>query len=305
MINNATYIIIYSNYYHNIIIMMDSIVVGIPQIIFLCHLLGIDTSGIIKGNFSAETQEDLHQRIYTDISKIKRSFSHLQAVARENIKNHKKLIAHVMCMDMLSEEDEQKVEMASNTDEVFIVLAKYWSFLDFGNLEDIIEHNCGEAEQTKMQEYGKEVKEFCKKRVSEFPLDSLHSDISHVGMEELHFVLDLTNPSLKRIKDLKRVIATILGLDASKLVLVNIGGGSVVATFLTATSSAKQICSLTKQQEDALKTVQVISLKFRSRLIFGTQVKAEIQCKFNICDCCNSLQLAINKRVLIRLKGLP
>ena len=246
-------------------------------------------SGIIEGSFSAETREDLQQRIYADISKIKRSFSCLQAVTRENIKDHKKLIAHVMGMDILSKEDEQEVKRAGNTDEVFIVLAKYWSFLDFENLEDIIEHNCGEAEQIKMQEYGKEVKRFCERRVSDFPPDSLRSDISRVGLEELHFVLDITNPSLNRIKDLKRVIATILGLNASKLVLVSIGGGSVVATVLTAPSTAKQICSLTKKQEDALKEVQVISLKFRSRLIFDTRVKAEIPCKLSLLQ---SLQLA-------------
>ncbi len=211
---------------------------------------------------------------------IKRSFSHLQAIARESIKNHKKLIAHVIGMDILSKKHERKVRRACNTDEVFIVIAKYWSFLDFGNLEDIIEHNCGEGEQILMQKYGKEVKEFCQRRVSEFPPGSLRSDISHASdeMDELHFVIDLTNPSLKRIKDLKRVIATILGLNASKLVLVNIGGGSVVATILTTTSTAKQICSLSKNQEDLLKAVQIVSLKFRSTLIFDTQIKA-IPCK--------------------------
>ena len=248
------------------------------------HLLGTDTSGIIEGSFSAETREDLHQRIH-DVSTLKHKFSHLQAVARESIKDHKKLTAHVICMDILSKKHERKVRRASNTDEVFIVVGKYWSFLDFGNLKDIVENNCGEDERilTLMKNYGKEVKKFCEKRVSEFPPDSLCSDISHAsdGMDVLHFVIDLTNPSLKRIKDLKRIIATILELNASKLVLVNIGVGSVVATILTTTSTAKQICSLSKKQEDVLKALQIVSLKFRSTLIFDTQVKAN-PCKLLI-----------------------
>ena len=233
-------------------------------------------------NLSPETREDLYHSMYTDTKKIKRSFSRLQAKMRQNVTNHKRLIAHIMGMNILSEEDEQEVKKANNTDDVFIVLAKYWSFLDFENLEDIIEHNCGKPEQTLMKEYSEEVKRFCERRVSEFPRDSLCSDTNHDGMKELYIVFDLTDPSLNRIKHLKFVVANILGCPASKLVLVNIGGGSVVATFLITTSLiAKLICSLTKEQEDALKAAQVISLKFQSRLIFDTQVKAETPCKLS------------------------
>ena len=184
-------------------------------------------------------------------------------------------------MDILSEEDEQRVDKANNTDEVFIVIAKYWSFLDFVNLEDIVEHSCGEAEQKMMQEYGREVKRFCEKRVSEFPCDALRSDNDHAGMEEVYIALDLTNPSLNRIKDLKYVIANILGISASKLILINIGDGSIVAIFLITTSVATKISSLTEEQRATLKAAQVISLKFQSTgLIVCTQVKTATPCKF-------------------------
>ena len=55
-------------------------------------------------------------------------------------------------------------------------------------------------------------------------------------MDKLKITLDLKNPSLRHIRDLKEIIANILGLPASKLVLYDIvGRESVVVTVVMAT----------------------------------------------------------------------
>ena len=63
---------------------------------------------------------------------------------RNNIKENtdrKALAAHVSGMYLLTEEHEKKVADASEVDEIFYILPKYWSILDFGNLDDIAKYS--------------------------------------------------------------------------------------------------------------------------------------------------------------------
>ena len=81
---------------------------------------------------------------------------------------------------------------------------------------------------------------------------------------------------------MKEVIADILGEEASKLVLQNVGSGSVVVTYLIATSVGEKLFldssgtakPLTQEQKDKLLEVNVVSLKFKEITIF----KGNAQC---------------------------
>lgn len=226
----------------------------------------------------SETHEDLLQRTRREVQIVKRRFSDLVAKVRQKIKDLDdglvKLVAHLSCMSVLTEDDEMQVLRATSVDSIFIILRSYWSFLDYENLEDIAVNVCYDDTEHEWKEYGDAVKIFCERRISEFPNDSLHNGVDHQGMEKLYIWLDLTDPSLNRIKHLKEVIANILGRKASKLILENIARGSVCVTFLIATSLGEALFekgSLTDQQKDAFRREHAISLKFKSTLIMFHQ----------------------------------
>ena len=131
-----------------------------------------------------------------------------------------------------------------------------------------------------MKEYCEEIKRFCERRVTELPTGSLGNGTDHSGMKKLTVTLNLKDPSLKHIKDLKVVIANILGCLASQLVLENIENGSVLVTFLMVASvGAKLLLTrpLTTEQKNALRKKHVISLKYESTIVFNVDTEIDIQ----------------------------
>ena len=240
------------------------------------------TSEAWKPTLSPEVEEDLRQRIHSDIKRMRDKFSKLQTMIRKNIKenaDHTDLAAHISGMYMLSEEHVTQVANASAIDKIFFILPKYWSFLDFSNLENIAETFCTpECEAKKeLDQYKRDVQQFCERRVSEFPPGSLYNGTDNEGMDKLVVVLDLKDPSVKHVQGLKEVIANILGQPASKLVLYDIGIGSIVVTFLMATSLGEKLFleatgtakTLTQKQEDQLQEIKVISLEFKETTVFS------------------------------------
>ena len=222
---------------------------------------------------SAETQVDLYQVITTDMKVMKRKFSTLLEKVWKSIDDYRGTVACLLDMAILSEEDEKQVKEAPNVNEIRIILAqKYWSFLDHENLQHIVETKCGDTEQKLMKEYSEKVKQFCERSVTELPSGFLGSDTDHTGKKKLLVRLDLKDPSLKHIKDVKVVIANILGCQASNLVLHDIENGSILVTFLVVASIGAELFetkSLTSEQEDLLRKEHVISLKFESTIFFN------------------------------------
>ena len=235
--------------------------------------IGTSSSNDPEMELSAEAKVDLQQIIQINVEKIRRRFSELQAKVRQKITDHTELAAHVISMGILSKEEKKQVKEASSTNGVWMIVAEYWSFLDYGNLQDVIQNTCSEVEQ-EMFEYSEEVKKFCERRVSEFQSDSPRGN-DHTVMEKLHITLNLSDPPLKHIKNLKIVIAKILHCKASNLILHDVGCGSIVVIFRVVPSIVHVFneMKLTRKQEDELKAVQVISLTFASSCIFSTQTE--------------------------------
>ena len=170
---------------------------------------------------------------------MKCKFAKVQSLIRNNFNrntDHRALVAHLSGMHILREEHTKTVAESSEVDQIFFILPKYWSILDFGNLIDIAETFCSHEREAKkkLEIYKGKVQQFCERRVSEFPPGSLNNGASSKrGMDKLKITLDLKNPSLRHIQDLKEIIANILGLPASKLVLYDIvGRESVVVTVV-------------------------------------------------------------------------
>ena len=158
----------------------------------------------------------MYQQFYSDIKRIKYAFAQLLVQVRRSITDCKELIAYVLGMGILSEEDEEQIREASNTIDVIAILTKYWSFLDCEPLDGIIDHMCSDAEWRALQEYREQLASFCNRRVSSFDDGDQHA-------ERLHVEFDLNDPAVRRVRNLKIVIANILVCRASELILHDIG----------------------------------------------------------------------------------
>ena len=164
----------------------------------------------------------MYQQYYTDVRKIKYMFSQLQTLVRQSITDYRLLIAHVLGMGILSENDEEQIRKASSTNEVIMILTKYWSFIDCGPLDSIVDHVCGEGERESLQMYHEELKAFCQRRIFESSDGGERTE-----RKKLHFALDFNDPAVRRIpgRNLKIAVATIIDCRASDLILHDIGSG--------------------------------------------------------------------------------
>ena len=95
-----------------------------------------------------------------DMRKIRLNFSSLQEKIWKSVDDIQGLVRLVLGMSILSEDDEKQIRQTPT--DVSTILTKYWSFLDFVNLEHIVEEKCSNAEKMMVKEYKEEVQQFCK-----------------------------------------------------------------------------------------------------------------------------------------------
>ena len=170
-------------------------------------------------------------------------------------------------MDILNDDHKAQVKQATSPEDIFIVLADYWSFLDYEYLESIVKDlcDCCTKTKTKMEQYVDEIKKFCERRVSEVPPSPFRNDTEH--QEKLYVKLnECDNTSLKRVKNLKETIASILQRRPSELQLYSIQEGCIFVTFLISRSIGEEIFEkkgLTKLQQEKFREAKVLSLKFK------------------------------------------
>ena len=209
---------------------------------------------------------------------MKDKFSTLQNKIREKITDHKALAAHVSGMYILGEEHKKKVAKASTVDEIFRILTKYWSFLDFSNLKNIAKNLCYDCDtEIQIKNYKEDVEDFCEHRVSELPPGSLNNGTDMKGMDKLVITLDLQDALLSHVLDIKEAVANILQIPTSTLILHDIGKGSVVITLWIASSLGEKLLlesSGIQRQKEKFLEANVLSVKFKEITIF----KGNAQC---------------------------
>ena len=201
---------------------------------------------------------------------MKSKFASLQTAVRQTIEEsvgYRKLAAHVVGMDILNDDHKAQVKEATSPEDVFIVLADYWSFLDYEYLESIVKNLCDGCTKTKtkMEQYVDEIKKFCERRVSEVPPSPFRNDTDY--QEKLYVKLDeCDNISLKRVKNLKETIASILQRRPSELQLYSVQEGCIYVTFLISRSMGEELFEkkgLTKLQQEKFREAKVLLLKFK------------------------------------------
>ena len=211
------------------------------------------------------TKEDLHHRIKKDFEKIKLTFANLQTRVQETIEDHKNLAAHVAGIDILSAHDEELVGKATSTNEIFGILKKYWSFIDYTILENLAISVSSDDLNQEMKEYDELLKQFCQSRISDLPPDFLSTSTDTEGAEKVIVTLNMNDPSIQHVKDIKGEIAAVLNKQPSQLILYHIKRGSVIITILIGAAMEHVLKNtvLTEEQVDTLKKKHVVSLTFR------------------------------------------
>ena len=240
--------------------------------------------------------EDLKHVMRLDLKKIRRMFLKLQSEVRESLRQVplQELIRHVLGYVEVFELNktlqlipEENLRHASSSDEVFDILQKLWNFLEYDMLISVVEHCGDKAVCKKVQEYHNHLKEFFEMRkLSEIP-EGLSLSTADETCDLVVMKLDLTDPTLREIKDLKSKVCEILEIMPSTLLIAEIRQGCVEVTFLIQIHVSEFVFAktFTAAQREAFRAASV--LKFTWRHItetFVSLMRPKNVCAFIKCE---------------------
>ena len=207
-------------------------------------------------------KQNLEFKIKTDLDRLQKNFATLQTSVRKSLKERKvstrDVIAHVIGYGV-SDEHKKVLMVLNSLDRVFIVLTDYWSFLDCDLLENIVENYGCDSDHEKMVKYQEELNLFCKRRISEVPNKSLVLSDDQTR-EKMVVKLNISDPRLAVIKDLKIKICKILSIEPWSLQIMEIKEGCVQITFLSSKCLFSE--SLTEAQCEDLKDLSVLTMTY-------------------------------------------
>ena len=209
-------------------------------------------------------KQNLEFKIKMDLDKLQKSFATLQTAIRRSLKEREvstqDVIAHVIGFGV-SDEHKKELMALNSVDRVFITLTDYWSFLDCDLLENIVENYGCDSDQERIEKYQEELTSFCKRRISEVPNKNLilSSDQTH---EQMVVKLNISDPRLTIIKDLKIKICKVLSIEPWSLQIMEVKEGCVLVTFLIPIQISKCLFSksLTEAQREDLSNLSVLTL---------------------------------------------
>ena len=231
-------------------------------------------SNINSGNLAIE---DLKHMMRVDFKKIRRKFFNLQCDVRESLGAVplEKILDHIRGYAEIFEDDEvpllpeEKVQEATSTDQLFTnVLQKQWNFFEFDLLASIVERCCDEVTRKKLKQYDDDLKEFFeKRRLSEVSEDLTLTNCIDETKEQVIMKLDLNDPTLREVKELKSKICEILDIMPSTLLILEIKQGCVEIMFLIPVHISEYVFGkpINDAQREALKAASVLKFTWRER----------------------------------------
>ena len=227
------------------------------------------SSAVGTGGLTKEQQESLEIQIKVDVDKIKKEFAVLQTVIRLSLKEKgvtaQDVAAHVIGFGV-SEADQKKLETEQSLEKIFMLLTNYWSFLDCDLLDSIAEVYGSAEDHRKMAEYQRKLRAFCKRRLSETPKEMLlnlsNGSVQSHASKRMTVKLNMSDPRLSVIKEIKATICKILNVKPEALVIKEIKRGCIEITYFILESVSKVFINkpLTKDQCDAFRAAAVLSL---------------------------------------------
>ncbi len=212
-----------------------------------------------------------------DLKKIQTRFFDLQCDVKESLKAVplEKILSHIRGYVEVFEDKEvpllaeEKLQEATSTNQLFDnFLQKQWNFFEFDLLTNIVKHFCDEVTRKKLnlEEYNSDLKEFFEnRRLSEVSADLTLTSRMDETKEQVVIKLDLNDPTLKQIKELKSKICEILRIMPSTLLISEIRHGCVQITFLIPVHISEYVFGrpINDAQHEALKAASVLKFTWR------------------------------------------
>jgi hypothetical protein len=215
--------------------------------------------------FVSSVHEKLVDNEAVTVSKFRIFLLNLPALTREDGEEHSKLLYGV-------KEDFQK---ASLVDDIFLLLNKHTSFLDYHILYLSIAAKYKIDIDEEKTEYLKHLKEYVNKHricdlVNDIPNMCKHCDQFPDKSKTLVLKLNIKmSCKFAEVLTLKSAVARILGFHPSALKLISIKRGSVLVTFLIPGSAAEYIFTsfkeFTKTEKKQFEMLSVLWLEYEGR----------------------------------------
>ena len=152
-------------------------------------------------------------------------------------------------------DDGKKIQNATSIQDIFLVMPCYWSFFNYEPLEHIIEYKGTPEDKENLQKYLHELKEFCKRRIFEVPPHVYGNKSNKENWAQFTVKLDDEIQKLHDLSQVRRKIASILGLRY--LYLYEITEGCVKVVFLIPQLVAQEVFPLSDAQQNSLSAYHV------------------------------------------------
>lgn len=210
-------------------------------------ILRQDSRVYAKSRLSEAEREDFEHQILLDLKRIRFKFSKLQSALRKSLTQKKVKAKQIVALvigygvfkDQLQDKDEsllksseEKLRSATSIEDVFIELSNYWSCIEYDILTIIVDEYGDDNDQKMIEEYSDAVKLFFQNRkISEIPKGSKFTN-GHSSHEHVIVKLNLDNPHVQTVINLKSKVCEVLGVKPSVLLIEEIKEGCVEVILL-------------------------------------------------------------------------
>ena len=204
------------------------------------------------GSLNEDQKIDLEQRLRADTKRMKINFSNFTVAIRDSLESRialDKIKDTILSLDaftdgigttVLDPQDVQDIKRAETVSAVFIILRKYISFFNYDIIVILISQYGTEEDKTKLQDYLREFKDFCKRNIYEVPSNA-YSNSSRP--EAKNIVVKCTDhvTSVQNVRQMKEQVADIMGLKYSALQLHTIWKGCFELHFFISAATATRL----------------------------------------------------------------
>ena len=209
-------------------------------------------------------RENLNYMLQNDIQKIMKSFGNLSngicdSLIRQGVTVEKLVRVAVNFNHSLHD----KLIGSTSVDQVFTHLTQEMSFFNHEILEDIINVLGDKDDKDHLDDYFKEFKEFCKRKVFEIEPGccTCWQRLSQLERKKLFIVVLPTGENTMLLEDavsIKKILAKVLGVPPATLHLHQIDMGSVILVFSVPDCIAAELFPLPNEKMGLLKAKGIV-----------------------------------------------
>ena len=151
----------------------------------------------------------------------------------------------------------EEIKQAKSIDGAFFVMRSYFSFFNYELIQHIIQ--AYRLETTDLLKYEKELKEFCERRVYEFPQGDYGTMNSSDCKLIVHLDSEFEKFTLNSLRTFRHRLCEIIGYSGPEVRLINVKKASVKLEFAISASAVNEVFPLSEDQKKALQFERVKS----------------------------------------------